>query len=319
MACRNKPFNGAVSLLQDLARRSLDLFEGLIAEEGLHFDYGRRGLLNVYTTDAGFRKGLAEADLLGKHGLAPVTLDAHQARKLEPALSESIVGGVYYPDDAQGDCYSFVRQLSDVIRKLGVEIYTQTTVKGWSTDRSALIRIKTSKGDCCAKNLVIAAGSWSSAFYRDLGMRMPLQPGKGYSLTIDAPSVCPRIPLMNVERKVAITPIDRKLRFAGTMEFAGYNLSLNQNRVDSVLRDGEMVISKIENPKNIENWCGLRPCTPDGLPIIGRVSAHQNVYISTGHGMLGFTLGPISGQLLSKAILRRGSQTSLIHLGLDRF
>ena len=104
---------------------------------------------------------------------------------------------------------------------------------------------------------------------------------------MDRPSGCPKIPLIHMERKVAITPIGERLRFAGTMEFAGYDLSINQKRIDAVLRGGWQVIPEIENPQNVEQWCGLRPCTPDGLPIIDRSPLHRNIYVSTGHAMLG--------------------------------
>jgi D-amino-acid dehydrogenase len=124
---------------------------------------------------------------------------------------------------------------------------------------------------------------------------------------------------MNAEKKVAITPIGSRLRFAGTLEFAGFDMSLNETRVRSVLRGGMGIIPEIENPQNPERWCGLRPCTPDGLPALDRVSHHPSVYVCTGHGMLGFTLGPISGRLLSEMITKVQLPAMGRALGIGRF
>jgi D-amino-acid dehydrogenase len=137
--------------------------------------------------------------------------------------------------------------------------------------------------------LVIAAGSWSPKLLRLLRARIPIQPGKGYSITIPKPPWAPRIPVTHVERKVLVTPIGDRLRFAGTMEFAGMDLEMNQTRIDAALRGGREILVTSGEAVVGEQWCGLRPCTPDGLPIIDRLPMHPNVIVATGHGMLGYT------------------------------
>jgi D-amino-acid dehydrogenase len=319
MACRKGPLNAAIPVLRDLTRSSLKLFEELIDDEQLSFNLDRRGLMSVYTTEAGFEKGRREAALLTKHGFDSKILDGRQARALEPALVESIAGVVYHAEDAHGDSYRFVQQMAGALRKFEIQIHTQTNAIGWVGDGKGPIRIQTDKGEFIGRDIVIATGAWAPNLVLKLGWRIPIQPGKGYSVTMDCPPVCPVVPLMNMERRVAITPIGQRLRFAGTMEFAGYDLSLKQRRVDSVRRAGEKIIPEIENPKNVERWCGLRACTPDGLPIIDRMPHHKNIYVSTGHALLGYTLGPISGKILSELIIHGRSSTPAKALALDRF
>jgi D-amino-acid dehydrogenase len=138
-------------------------------------------------------------------------------------------------------------------------------------------------------------------------------------VTIDRPAAAPVIPVLNAAKKVLITPIGHRLRFAGTMEFAGLDLTLNQKRADAVLRGGVEVMAKAPSLQNVQAWCGLRPCTPDGLPIVGRAPTHPHVYLSTGHAMLGYTLGPITGKLIAEMIAGERSSIGIHQLRVDRF
>lgn len=317
--CREGPMNAAIPLLRDLSRASLKLFEELITTEGLSFHYEQSGLMGVYTSKAAFEKGRREAEILAKHDFEIRVLEARQARALEPALLDSVMGAIYYAEDAHGDSYRFVTQMSEVLKKSGAEIHAHTNVCGLDASRNGRVCVSTNKGKFDGRDVVVATGAWASQLARKLGTKIPLQPGKGYSVTVDLPPVCPRIPLMNAEKKVAITPIGRRLRFAGTLEFAGLDLSLNETRVRSVLRGGIGIIPEIKNSQNLERWCGLRPCTPDGLPVLDQLSRHPNVYICTGHGMLGFTLGPISGKLLAEMITREQLPAVSRALRIGRF
>ncbi len=319
MACREEAMNRAIPVLRDLSRASMKLYEELVSVERLSFDYGHRGLLNVYKSDEGFNKGKREAELLAKHGFKPRIMDGKQARDLEPTLRECVIGAIYYDEDAHGDCYQFVLQLSEASTKLGVQIRTNTDATWLAMNRNGRIGVATERGNFTGKDVVIAAGSWTPQLARSLGVRIPLQPGKGYSVTIDRPPVSPRIPLLNVGRKVLITPIGNRLRFAGTMEFAGFDLTLNETRADAVLRGGFEVMTRVASLQNVTRWCGLRPCTPDGLPVIDRISKHPHIYVSTGHAMLGFTLGPITGQLVAEMITDCKPSIDARPLRIDRF
>jgi D-amino-acid dehydrogenase len=318
-ACRQAPMSRAIPVLRDLCRASRQLFEELISFEKVAFDYERRGLLFVYTTEAGLAKGRHEAELLAYNQVDVAVLDGKKVRELEPALLESVIGAIYSKEDAHGDSYRFVVGMGEVIRKLGVTVCTNTTATGILTNAASPVIVRTDRGDFEGRDIVIATGSWSPQLARGLPVQIPLQPGKGYSVTMDRPLVCPQIPVINMERRVAITPIGNRLRFAGTMELAGLDLRLNEVRAAAVLRGGLEVIAGTGTPRNVEQWCGLRPCTPDGLPIIDRIPAHPHVYVCTGHAMLGYTLGPISGKLLAEMITEGRTSMPTGALRIDRF
>ena len=318
-SCRRRPMERAIPILRDLGRASLLLFRELAASEGLRFDFKQRGLMSVYTTAAGLEEGRQEAEIMARHGLDLKVLTGDQARELEPALNRRVVGALYSAEDAHGSSYRFVTGLGEAVRKLGVAVRTGTEVTGWLLEGGRPAGVRTSQGNFRAREIVLAMGSWTPLLARQLGVRVPVQAGKGYSLTMDRPAVSPEIPLIHVERKVGVTTIGNRLRFAGTMEFAGIDLSLNRARTEAIQRGALEVIAGAANPGNVEHWCGLRPCTPDGLPIIDRFPGHPHVYLSTGHAMLGYTHGPISGKLMAEMICREPLSLPLEPLSLGRF
>lgn len=318
-SCRQRPMERAIPVLRDLGRASLLLFRELAATEDLSFDFEQRGLMSVYTTAAGLEEGREEAEIMARHDLELEILTGDEARQLEPALNRRVVGALYSAEDAHGNSHRFVTGLGDALPKHGVDVRTGTEVTGWLLEGGRPAGVRTDRGGFRGREIVLATGSWTPLLARELGARVPVQAGKGYSLTMDRPPLSPKIPLIHAERKVAVTPIGDRLRFAGTMEFAGIDLSLNPTRTEAIRRGALEVISGAGNTANLERWCGLRPCTPDGLPIIDRLPRHPNVYLSTGHAMLGYTHGPISGRLMAEMICGEPLSLSLEPLRLGRF
>lgn len=319
VSCRQRPMERAIPVLRDLGRASLLLFRELVSSEDLSFDFEQRGLMSVYTTPSGLEEGREEAEIMARHDLDLKVLTGDQARELEPALNQSVVGALYSPEDAHGNSHRFVTGLGEALGKHGVTVKTGAEVTGWLMEGSRPVGVQTGQGDFRAREIVLAMGAWTPLLARELGVRVPVQAGKGYSLTMDRPAVSPEIPFIHVERKVGVTPIGNYLRFAGTMEFAGIDLSLNPTRTKAIQRGGLEVISGATNPSNVKHWCGLRPCTPDGLPIIDRLPHYPHIYLSTGHAMLGYTHGPISGKLMAEMICGDPLSLSLDSLSLARF
>lgn len=307
--CRIGPVLRGIPVLRDLCRASMVLYEELVREENLEFHFERRGTLYVNSTDVGFDKAKREAELLVRHGFEVKVLTGREAHEVEPAVVETVRGAIYYPEDAHGDCYLFVIGLGLLLPRLGVAVHTGTSVAGLLVNGQKEIRVTTNRGVFKAKDLVIAAGSWAPKLTRLLGVTVPIQPGKGYSVTIRKPECSPKIPVAHQEKKVIVTPIGNRLRFAGTMEFAGMDLRMNDARAEAALRAGQQVLNPIGDPVDIERWSGLRPCTPDGIPIIDRIPRHPNVYLACGHAMLGYTMGPITGKLVTKMVA--GARLSL--------
>jgi D-amino-acid dehydrogenase len=201
---------------------------------------------------------------------------------------------------------------------LGVAVHTETSVNGLTAGKNG-VSVATTRGTFNGRDVVLAVGSWTPQLARPLGVDVPIQPGKGYSVTIRKPERAPLIPVTHMEKKALATPIGNRLRFAGTMEFAGMDLRMNDVRADAALRGAREILQPIGEPQDVERWCGLRPCTPDGIPIIDRVPHQPNVYIASGHGMLGYTMGPITGKIVSEMIAGKMVSFPKEPLSLARF
>lgn len=314
-SCREDRVRRAIPLLRDLSRASVALFEELAGR--IDFGFTRRGLLLVYRSERGFEEGREEARVLSEAGLAVRILEA--PRELVPALREGTAGGVHFLEDAHLDPLRFVRQLAARAELKGVEIRTETEVLGFGRARGRIEIVRTTRGDFRPAEVVLAAGSWSPAVARGLGLRIPIQPGKGYSVTVPSPPDAPRIPLILGEARVAVTPIGNLLRFAGTLELAGMDLSVNRRRVKAIRRAAREYLSGTDGLEPAEVWRGLRPCTPDGLPLLGRPAGLSNLIVAAGHAMVGLSLGPVTGQIVAQLACGERPPFDLALLSPDRF
>jgi len=181
--------------------------------------------------------------------------------------------------------------------------------------------VTTTSGTYPADEFVLAGGSWSPLIVRSLRLRIPMQPGKGYSVTVKNPPVLPRIPMLLEEARVAVTPMGERLRFSGTMELSGYDTSISTRRVRALLGAVPAYLEGLEAPQLArgETWAGLRPCTPDGLPFIGRFRRCENLIAATGHAMVGMSLAPVTGKLVTEIVHGRIPSIDLHLLRPDRY
>ena len=319
LASRDGPMRRAIPVLRDLSLASGVLYEQLSALDGLAFDYEHKGMLTVFKTAHGLEHGGTEARLLNEFGLRANVMDAEQVHQLEPALRPDVVGGVHFPDDAHFNPAKFVLGLAKLAETRGVRIERNTEVTGFETANKKVTAVKTRRGDFRAGQVILAAGAWSPAVARDLRLKIPVQAAKGYSLTVPRPETGPAMPLMLGEARVAVTPMGGLLRFAGTLELAGLDLSINQRRVDAIARAAEAYLQIERVAPTEEPWRGLRPCAPDGLPILGRTRAYENLILATGHAMLGMSLGPITGKLVAQVAFGEKPEMNLHSLRPERF
>lgn len=319
LACREAPMRRAIPTLKTLGRMSSALYEQLAALDGFDFGYERKGVLMAYRTQRGLAGGAHEARLVQEYGGPADILDSAQTRQLEPALKEGVVGGVYFPADTHLRPADFVRGLAALIEKSGVCLQTQTEVLGFETGNGQITTVRTTRGDFHPQQIILATGAWSPAVARELKLKVPIQAAKGYSLTLQRPVVCPTTPLLLGEAKVAVTPMGDELRLAGTLEMAGFDLSVNRRRVEAIKRAAREYLHGLDTIEPLETWRGLRPCTPDGLPLLGRSSAFSNLILAAGHAMLGMSLGPITGQLIAQIVCGEKPEIDLQPLRPERF
>ena len=313
--------DAAVPILRRLHLTSRDHFRALAAS-GLDFGYGERGRLLVCDTGAGFADVEAEAHHMQAAGLQVELLDAAGVTARLDGLQVRCTGGAFYPEDAHLDPGRFVTSLAARAATAGVDVVEDAEVLRLHTSGDAVVTVETTRGAFRPQQVVLAAGAWSPGVGADLGLELPIQPAKGYSVTVDAPRDMPATPFMLTETKVAVTPLGQGLaRFAGTLELAGMDLTINQRRVDAIMAAVPRFVPAW-NPGGFrvrEVWRGLRPCTPDGMPLLGRPRRWRNLVLAAGHAMIGLSLGPVTGHLVAQLVTGAAPEIDLGLLDPDRF
>ena len=309
----------SLPVLRDLLFASRALYEELAKHAGFDFGFEGNGSLLVCLSKQVLERERRETHLF-EHFKIPVSVvNREEALDLEPALSSRIAGGVYYPRDGRIDPHRFVVGLAKQAEDLGVEISAKTEAIGFEIARGKISEIYTTRGEFYPKQVVLASGSWSPELARALKFKIPIQAGKGYSVTIENPTVPPRLPLQFSEARVVINPLGYALRIAGTLELVGMDYSFSTKRVRAMQKNSVAYLPSLETVKVIEIWRGLRPCTPDGLPIVSRVTELENLVIAAGHAMLGMSLGPITGKLVSQILSGGKTEIEIDQLAASRF
>jgi D-amino-acid dehydrogenase len=305
-------------LIRELSQASLELHAGL-AGEGLDTGFERRGILNVYESEAGFAAGRKEAEANSLAGIRPRVLAAGDARDVEPALGPDVAGAVLYPTEAHCDPLRFVQAVGRAAVQAGAEIRTGVEVLGLRRRNGRIAAVETSAGELRPGSVVLAAGAWTPQFARDLGFFTPVQAGKGYHVDVMPAPGDPGIPVFMQESRVIATPLAGRLRLAGTLELAGLDLGIEARRTEAIVAAARRVLPRLGAPRVLELWAGLRPCAPDGLPLIGRPAELENVVLATGHAMMGLTLAPITGRLVADLLAGEAPGHDVTALLPDRF
>jgi D-amino-acid dehydrogenase len=232
-----------------------------------------------------------------------------------------IAGSVYFPKDCHMSPNRFMAGLKRQLAGAGAKFLWETDVVGWRPEGNRIRAVRTVSGDLAADEFVVCGGSWSSVLARDLRVDFPMQAGKGYSLSLPQPRQLPQICAIFTEARVAITPIGNTLRFGGTMEIAGLNEEINPVRVQGIIKSVPKYYPDFTSKdfEGIQPWRGLRPCSPDGLPYVGRARRYSNLCIATGHAMMGLSLGPITGKLVAEILSGEKPGIDIGLLNPDRY
>ncbi len=318
-ACNEKQMLQSIGILLSLGQGSFDLFDELFAKEKVDFGYEKKGRLILFTSKDSFDKGAATADLLHKYGVEASLLDADGVRRIEPNVMPAVTQGIYCAAYAHISPDRFVHEMLRLAKDQGVEIITETSVSGFETSGPHILSVLTTEGRFIPNQVVLAAGAWSSVLTRNLKLRLPIQPAKGYSLTYKGPSTSPHLPLSLSERMIALTPMGDTLRFTSVLELVGFDPSINQQRLEAIRSSVNEYLPGMEELKQETIWSGYRPATPDDLPIIGRSEKFKNLILATGHGTLGMTYGLITGKLVSQIIAEEQPIIDLTPLRAERF
>ncbi len=299
LASRRAPFERGAAALVELCVASTDLWEQFAARSAEPFGFERHGLLAVYENPASFDAARATIDLVTRHGVRAERWSSDDVREREPAVVGRQVGGYFYPDDAHCEPYKAVRALAAEGASLGVRFMEGAEVFGVSDPGTSPRRLTTTRGEVTATQVVLAAGSWAESLGRLFGLRVPILGAKGYSLVLPRATPHPTRSIYLIERKVAVNPHADALRIAGTLELVRNDFSINQRRVNVIMRGARAMLNLGEAPVARETWRGLRPCAPDGMPLIGRARGQRDIWLATGHQMAGLKTAPGTAVLLA--------------------
>ncbi|WP_038165533.1 FAD-dependent oxidoreductase [Verrucomicrobium sp. BvORR106] len=292
-------------LLRDLSLASRKLYADLAEKE--EFGLVKKGLLMLCKTQHGLDEEAQTAKKARALGIPAEILDARATAELDPAVTMDIAGSVYFPQDCHLQPDRYVNTLLRLIRAAGGEVLDEVEVTGFRKSGKRVVAALTSTGDEIAGDeFVLASGAWSPGLVHDLGLRLSMQAGKGYSLTLPAPVELPQICAIFTEARVAATPMGSSLRIGGTMEIAGMNETVARRRIEGILKAVPQYYPRFrrEHFEGVAPWYGFRPCPPDGLPYLGRTQAADNLVIATGHGMMGLSLAPVTGEVVGRLVDR---------------
>jgi D-amino-acid dehydrogenase len=306
-------------LLRDLNLESRRLFVELSDEED--FGLQRRGMLMLCKTAKGLDEEADVAAAAHEIGVRAEVLDAVAAAKLDPGVTMDITGAVHFPQDCHLDPARFMTSIRRRVLALGGEIVSDTEIDQIATRDGKVVALSGGGLRFEGDQFVLAGGSWTPGLLRQIGFKLPMQAGKGYSLTLPTPPELPEVCSIFVEAKVAITPMDGRLRFAGTMEVGGLDLSIDSARVRGIVKSVHAYFPKFSerNFEGVKPWAGLRPVSPDGIPYLGKVPGVSNLLVATGHAMMGLSLGPVSGRLVADLLTGETPFRPIDRMAVGRF
>jgi D-amino-acid dehydrogenase len=318
-AATKKQVERAMPALRDISLLSKALYQDLAKTPDLDFAFEEKGLMMLCKTEHSFEEEIEVAQQANELGLKTKILSTKELHEFEPEVKPDVAGAIFYEGDAHLYPNQLVKNLKKHLENIGVKFYYNTEVTGFELEKNEIKKINIRQivgnqiqnrtanlSELNTENIVIATGSWSPLLADMLNIGLPMQAGKGYSVTYEQNEGKKlNIPSILLEARVAITPMSNNLiRFGGTMEIGGLNDQINMNRVRGIIKAVPNYFPdyQINIPQKEQIWHGLRPCSPDGLPYIGRTNKYKNLIIASGHAMMGLSLAPATGKLVQEII-----------------
>lgn len=304
--CNTKDMLEAAAGRHALLQSSRQLYAELIESEGLDCEWETAGLLFVHKSKHHFQEYARTDELLReKFGVAATPYDEAALLELEPSLKPGIAGAWHYEGDAWLRPDRLMTAMRDKLVAAGVTVVEECEVQSFVRSSGAAAAVMTNQGDIEGSEFVVATGALTPFLNKHLGCKVPIQPGKGYSITMPRPQRCPRLPMIFEEHRVAVTPMKSGYRIGSTMEFAGYDATVNRTRLGMLKKGAEIYLHEPASEPVEEEWFGWRPMTWDGKPFIDRCPALRNVVVAAGHNMLGLSMGTATGKLVAEMICGR--------------
>jgi D-amino-acid dehydrogenase len=315
----NEKVRQVAPALRDLSLYSKACYQQLATD--ISIDLHSRGLLMLYRRYETGEEEMETVELANRLGIEARALSLPDVQALEPGVSITALGGIFFPGDMHITPSVLMSALKARLTGSGVQLMGGTNVSGFETSGRRIAKVVTSNGAYDFDEVVLAAGSWSPVIAHRLGLRIPVEAGKGYSFMVAAGTEKVQIPTLLLDDRVAVTPMGSDIRFGGTMEIGGIDHTINQKRVQGIVDSIPRYYPKMQvsMPALANVWHGLRPCSPDGLPYIGRSKRYENLLVATGHGMMGLSLGPGTGRTIADLVNGVAPGVELKFFDTDRF
>lgn len=304
-ASTRKHVKKAGPVLRDMLFRNQDLLIDLEKKESMSFGFQRNGHLTLCNTEKGLKEAAEKAQKASALEVPTEVLSAEEVQEMEPNMRMNIQGAVYYPKDAHLHPGTLMNQLKYLLQKQGVNFRFNTEIIDINEKSERKVDLISSDHQkLSGTQVVLCSGAWTPELMKRLNFKLPIQAGKGYSITLNNPSNVPQINFLLAEKKVAVTPMMGNLRFAGTMEIVGRDKSITSAKIIALKKSVIQYLPEyaMEDLDDQDVWVGLRPCSPDGLPYVGKIEPYRNIFISTGHSMVGMSLSFASGEIISQLI-----------------
>jgi D-amino-acid dehydrogenase len=307
--------------LKEISLLSKSLYQEWKRALPFDFGYQEKGLLMLYQTKETEHEEADTVEMAKRYGIEAQLLSASEVQNLETQIKVDVKGGVYFPGDAHLNPNVLVSNLIDYLKQNGVFFRDKTTLNDFQIDNGKIVTVKTDNGNFHFDEVVMALGSWSGEVGEKLELSLPMQAGKGYSFMLNDVVKNVQIPSIFLEARVAVTPMGNSLRFGGTMEITGVDHRINMSRVKGIVNSIPHYYPdmRVKMPNRESVWHGLRPCSPDGLPYIGRSKKFKNLIVATGHSMMGLSLAPASGLLVSELVENKKSSMNIELFEPERF
>lgn len=323
MNCTADAYAVNKSRMVRLAEYSRDCLADLRDETGLHYDERMQGTLQLFRTEQQVAAAAKDIAVLQADDVPFEVLSADECVAAEPGLAAArgkIAGGLRLPGDETGDCFKFTNGLAALAEKAGVTFRYGVGIEGLEEAAGRIVAVRTAEGRVTADAFVVALGSYSPFLVKPLGIDLPVYPVKGYSITVPITDAAraPVSTVMDETHKIAITRLGDRIRVGGMAEIAGFDLSLNPKRRATLEHSVEDLFGGAGDQSKASFWCGLRPMTPDGTPVVGR-TGFANLFLNTGHGTLGWTMAAGSGRVLADLVSGRATDIDASDLGLSRY
>jgi D-amino-acid dehydrogenase len=303
----------------EILNYSISLFGTLLALKDISCDYEKKGILTVYKDRKNFENFDATNEFLNKFHLGAQRIDKKKLPEFEPALKNDMAGAWLNKADWHLKPDILMTSWRKHLSQKGLIIEEHCNVLKFETQANKIVGVHTVKGRFKADEFILATGAWAPQTLRQLNLDLPVQPGKGYSITMERPGICPAYPCYLHEKNMVATPWKSGYRLGGTMEFSGYSDSLNKKRLAKLISGAKAFLKEPVGHPVIEEWTSLRPMTYDDLPIIDHAPSHENLIITTGHGMLGLTLATGTGKIVCDMVYGKNPEINIKPFGISRF